>query len=92
MRSVEHFVTTLILLRVVWAVGKHKLGIKPRVRRGRTVLEIAAAGVGAWWLGRKHGETIGEAVKSGAEIVVHVPARKPVPKGSYTATRYRSRP
>lgn len=47
------YVLAAAVVWVAWRVYRRKLGWAPRVRRGRTVLELAAAGVSAWWLGRR---------------------------------------
>ena len=41
-------------LRVGYGVLRHRF-LPRQPRRGRTLLEVVAAGVGAWWLGRNSG-------------------------------------
>ena len=38
---------------LLWRIYRRRLGWTPRPRRGRTLLELAAAGVAAWWATRK---------------------------------------
>lgn len=84
MTGLVHFLVTLALLRVCWAIGKAKLGIRPRVRRGRTALEIGAAGVGAWWLSRRADRRVeaqAALIPPGSEVQVHVRGPHRYPHG-----------
>jgi hypothetical protein len=70
----------LLAARVGWAFVKRHAGIRPRARRGRTVLELVAAMVAGWWLARKHSDVVAQAVRSGAELQIQVR-----PKSRYRA-------
>ncbi len=60
---------------------RHRLGIRPRARTGKSFWEVAAAAVGGYLLGRRKKDTVAQAVASGAELQVIV---KPKP------SRYRT--
>lgn len=60
------------LMWALWRITRHRLGWRPRPRRGRTVLELAAAGAAGWWAARKAEDVLAHAVRSGAEIQVVV--------------------
>lgn len=75
-------VAAVFALRLAWLRIRRHLIDTRSPRRGKSLWEIAAAGVGGYLVGRRNHDALASAVSSGAEIQIHV---KPKP------SRYRPR-
>lgn len=74
-QAIWHFVLAATAARMGWIVLRAKLGIRPARRAGNSLWEVAAASLGGYIVGRRGKDTVAQAISSGAEIQIRVPAK-----------------
>jgi hypothetical protein len=75
------FVVSAGIVYGCWRVYRHHYPSRRRVHRGRTVLELVAAGLAGWWASRKAEDVVARAVRGGGSVsvIVNPSSRKPLP-------------